>query len=89
MNLRECASSSLVLDELPLELCQSRKTVKVLGIKWSLSKDTLAVSFPSFADLPLLTKRIVLSAVSDMFDPKGLFLPGLSLSKSSSGNCGL
>ena len=79
MNLREFASNSPdALQGLTPELKQNADSVKVLGLKWQLSKDTLQIELP-LSDHPQkdLTKRLVLSKVAKVFDPLGLISPVL------------
>ena len=51
---------------------------KVLGILWNLITDTLTPDISSFVDIPIkefYTKAEVLSVISKLFDPLGLFSP--------------
>jgi hypothetical protein len=61
--------------EIPRE---GEATTNVLGMKWNKMEDTLAVQVPKSMDEELkVTKRSVLSMVSQVFDPMGFVCPVL------------
>jgi hypothetical protein len=82
MTLRQFQSSSPELKELfkqhdfHVQSSDSETFTKVLGIIWILEED--CISIPSIADLSCpcpLTKRMMLSLVSKVYDPLGLASP--------------
>lgn len=48
---------------------------KVLGLQWHPLKDMFCISVPKIPSTQLITKRIVLSTISQCFDPLGLVNP--------------
>lgn len=50
-------------------------TTKTLGIKWNALADTFIYSFHFIKNWDILTKRIVLSIVAQLFDPAGWIAP--------------
>ena len=51
------------------------ESVKVLGMKWLATSDALSFSIASLPDGLCITKRIVLSYLSRLFDPLGIAAP--------------
>ena len=76
MNLRDWMSNSKeVLDKIPVhDQAANKNTMKVLGLRWSLEEDTMAVMFHMDNNL-ILTKRTVLKQKASVYDPLGLFSP--------------
>lgn len=58
-----------------LELDTAESTIKTLGLAWEPSTDVFRFTFPSFNWSVTVTKRIVVSDVSRLFDPLGLVGP--------------
>lgn len=48
---------------------------KVLGIEWNSEVDMFSIKVPEFSSQALVTKRLVLSNIAQMFDPLGLIGP--------------
>ena len=82
MPLREWSTNNAALKT----IIQSDRTgtqseeVSLLGLKWNTTDDKLYLGKVSFSDQKL-TKRSLLSAVSSVFDPLGLFTPCTILGK--------
>lgn len=57
-----------------LELDRSQ-AVKTLGLLWFPQRDTFKFKVPALPDLPAVTRRIVVSEMSQLFDPLGLLGP--------------
>lgn len=58
-----------------LKLDSSGSTIKTLGLAWEPDTDVFRFTFPSFNWAATITKRIVVSDVSRLFDPLGLVGP--------------
>lgn len=59
----------------------NNKPSKVLGLKWQSSEDMLAISIPTVPLNQNCTKRTILSAISQCFDPLGLLAPVIVIGK--------
>jgi hypothetical protein len=82
MNLREWSSNSdEFLEKIPFEDRTIGDTVKILGISWKRSKDTLNIVSSYDDSIVPKTKREVLKAVSSIFDPLGWFGPAMLMPK--------
>ena len=83
MNLREWALNSEELMAFIPELDRADQTnLKVLGLCWNLSNDTLFI--PSHSDDKfenVFTKCEILKVVASIFDPVGYFSPTILLAK--------
>lgn len=55
--------------------------VKTLGLIWNPHSDNFSIKIPSFSDLTVLTKRVVVSEMSQLFDPLGLIGPVVAAAK--------
>ena len=77
MNLREWTSNSKdFTDGLPKEDKATGNTVKVLGLKWNLESDSLAIPRPDEQTLmSVKTKRHILKMIATIYDPLGYFSP--------------
>ena len=77
MPLQSWNSNSLALKSLIQTDSQTEVpvNVSVLGMKWNTETDTLSLNTPKFKTYNTLTKRKLLSLVSSVFDPLGLFVP--------------
>ena len=62
-------------------------TGKILGTLWNSNEDTLPIDFDEMLcltellEIPYLTKRILLSSISKIFDPMGLASPAIVMMK--------
>ncbi|XP_058447612.1 uncharacterized protein LOC131427994 [Malaya genurostris] len=63
-----------------LEIDRS-EAVKTLGLLWFPQSDTFNFKIPSMSDQSLVTKRIVVSEMSSLFDPLGLLGPVVANAK--------
>ena len=65
----------------------SETTGKILGTLWNSNEDTLTIDFDEMLrltellEIPYLTKRILLSSISKIFDPMGLASPAIVMMK--------
>ena len=77
MNLREWMTSSVEVNmAIPPNDCADRKDMKVLGLAWNASKDTLAIQDSKHVKENLkVTKRNVLKEIASVYDPLGLLCP--------------
>ena len=79
MNLREWSSNSMeFLQSIPEGdgASESQQTdTKILGMKWNTTQDIIAVAPTAFHNLHVKTKRDLVSAVAQFYDPLGLFSP--------------
>ncbi|XP_018406467.1 PREDICTED: uncharacterized protein LOC108782651 [Cyphomyrmex costatus] len=57
------------------------KTVKTLGLSWSCTDDALIYHVNSETDSEVITKRIILSFTSRLYDPLGLLGPCIIITK--------
>ncbi|OXA50284.1 Pro-Pol polyprotein [Folsomia candida] len=69
MDLRQCESNVEVVSE-------SMRT-KVLGLNWDKEEDTLYCQLPTELSVEVVTKRSVLSLISQIFDPIGFTCPAV------------
>ena len=77
-NLRTWASNSAQLQSLAKQdgSAETSDTVKILGLQWNTSSDTLSLTPRIITnDAPFITKRDVLRDSSCIFDPLGLITP--------------
>ncbi|XP_062709928.1 uncharacterized protein LOC134288608 [Aedes albopictus] len=58
-----------------LALDSAETAIKTLGLAWEPATDVFRFTFPSFNGTAMITKRIVVSDVSRLFDPLGLVGP--------------
>ena len=77
MNLREWASNSeQLMASIPSHDKADNSHIKVLGMCWKFTNDTLSVPGPSLERLEgVHTKQGVLQATASIYDPLGFFLP--------------
>ena len=77
MNLQEWITSSVEVNmAIPLNDCADGKDMKVLGLAWNASKDTLVIQDSKYAKENLkVTKRNVLKEITSVYDPLGLLCP--------------
>jgi len=77
MNLREWASNSKEFMEfIPLEDKKCQLGLKVLGISWNLTDDTLSVPSPLVSKIEgISAKREILQVIASIFDPLRYFAP--------------
>ncbi|XP_055605769.1 uncharacterized protein LOC129753943 [Uranotaenia lowii] len=82
--LRKWASNyKTVLSGVPEELWETSteleldrsQAVKTLGLLWFPQEDVFKFKIPALPDLEIVTKRIVVSEMSQLFDPLGLLGP--------------
>ncbi len=75
MNLRDWTSNSQEFcQSLPMNIAMKESvTVSVLGLLWNRIEDTLSLQFDPFEGV--LSKRTLLSAVAQVYDPLGLVAP--------------
>ncbi|XP_062542316.1 uncharacterized protein LOC134210285 [Armigeres subalbatus] len=82
--LRKWASNySTVLSNVPEELWETSaeleidrsQAVKTLGLLWFPQRDVFKFKVPALPELDIVTKRIVVSEMSQLFDPLGLLGP--------------
>ncbi|XP_053686155.1 uncharacterized protein LOC128735696 [Sabethes cyaneus] len=80
-NMRKwCSNSATVLSNIPEPLRDSRTeleisqsgSVKALGLLWHPLSDEFSFNVPEFSSSEPITKRLVLSEMSRLFDPMGL-----------------
>ena len=80
-NMRKwCSNSPTVLSHIPESLRDSRTeldigqsgSVNALGLLWHPESDEFSLKAPEFTSLEPITKRLVLSEMSRLFDPMGL-----------------
>ncbi|XP_062704113.1 uncharacterized protein LOC134286509 [Aedes albopictus] len=88
--LRKWASNyKTVLCHIPDELWETSaelefdrsQAVKALGLLWFPQRDVFKFKVPALPDLPAVTKRIVVSEMSQLFDPLGLLGPVVVIAK--------
>ena len=78
------SNSAEVADVLQREFqdkCLQAASIKVLGIKWLAASDVFSFSVASLPEGVCVTKRIVLSFFSRLFDPLGFTAPFAMLAK--------
>ncbi|XP_065181258.1 uncharacterized protein LOC135811921 [Sycon ciliatum] len=82
MNLREWASNSAdFLEMLPEKDRAKGSSQKCLGIDWNFKNDTLQVPSISATARVVRTKRELLQAIAQFFDPLGLHSPVVTAAK--------
>ncbi|XP_043496457.1 uncharacterized protein LOC122520461 [Polistes fuscatus] len=52
-----------------------RQTIKTLGVNWNAAEDNIGYTVKRAADPSKVTKRVILSEISQLFDPLGLLGP--------------
>ena len=80
MNLREWTTNSTAARAtLPADDIVTTRHVKVLGLQWDTHDDVLSIAGSSctLSAAAPATKRIVLQAVSALYDPLGLLVPAI------------
>lgn len=73
------ASSSSVILNNKEEISEKPKII--LGIMWNNKDDQLVIKFGKLSKTPVFTKRIILSEITQIFDPLGLCSPVLFQAK--------
>ncbi|XP_074649039.1 uncharacterized protein LOC141904353 [Tubulanus polymorphus] len=66
-DLREAAGREAVLER--------SNSVKVLGIKWDVNHDSLTLLYDNLSSVVPITKRLILSNISSVYDPFGFLTP--------------
>ena len=64
-----------ILEDIPTELLNQSKNVKVLGVQWDTERDSLMFNFIEKVELKQDTKRTFLQQSASIFDPLGLISP--------------
>lgn len=67
--------------ELTEVLFEEQEQTSILGIKWQPNSDTYTLKIKRGKEIEKLTKRIILSKVSQLFDPNGYVAPVVVLGK--------
>lgn len=89
-NLRKwCANDSRVLSQIPPNLVEMPEkveldhdaSVKTLGLFWNPHTDTFSIKIPSLSNTDVITKRVVVSEMAQLFDPLGLVGPVVAAAK--------
>ncbi len=76
MNLREWTSNDPeFVSLLPEEDRAKEANTKVLSLYWDMNEDTLNVPHVSFTKASGCSKRTILKAMLQIFDPLGYFTP--------------
>ena len=76
MNLRDWTSNfQQVLNEIPMTDKYQGKTMKVLGLTWTIKDDKLSLKASHLDAGSFLSKRTVLKQIASVYDPLGLFSP--------------
>ena len=76
MNLRDWTSNNKqVLTEIPRTDKYQEKTMKVLGLTWTIEDDKLSLKASHLGAVSFLSKRAVLKQIASVYDPLGLFTP--------------
>ncbi|XP_055633331.1 uncharacterized protein LOC129773712 [Toxorhynchites rutilus septentrionalis] len=78
-----CTNDSRVLQHIPSELWENASQIeigqshltKTLGLLWDASSDCFRIKIPSLTELNGVTKRVVVSEMSQLFDPLGFLGP--------------
>lgn len=87
MNLRDWTSNSQEFNKsLPAEsVTNGKETVSILGMQWNKTADSLSLHFNPVDEV--LSKRLLLSAVAQVYDPLGLVAPCMLALKLFLQNC--
>ena len=76
VNLRDWTSNfQEVLNEIPMTDKYQGKTMKVLGLTWTIKDDKLSLKASHLDAGSFLSKRTVLKQIASVYDPLGLFSP--------------
>ncbi|RCN35992.1 zinc knuckle [Ancylostoma caninum] len=83
MNLRQYVSNSTELNQFLSEQENSdvSTNIKILGISWNISEDSLCIKLPTVFTDNIWTKRKILKAIASTYDPLGWCSPVLFSSK--------
>jgi hypothetical protein len=81
MNLTQWITNKAEVLQVIPENDQSKKTSKVLGIKYDAKEDVIGITSPLTAKLNGCTKRELLSVLGAVYDPLGILLPALVAGK--------
>ena len=73
--LLEDINSSQHNNEAPSFIFKTENTPKTLGLRWDPKTDEFTFQYTSAADTTKLTKRLLLSEISRLFDPLGWLAP--------------
>lgn len=83
-----CSNEISILSSIPADRREVKMNInddthsnKVLGLFWNPHSDTFRISIPSLTTHDVLTKRHVLSRISQMFDPLGFVGPIIAVAK--------
>ncbi|XP_050313663.1 uncharacterized protein LOC126748451 [Anthonomus grandis grandis] len=87
-----CSNSSVFLEKIKLSLTPPQLSKdynikiegisnKVLGNRWNSELDMFYINVPTISIQQILTKRLVLSNIAQMFDPLGLIGPVIVIAK--------
>ena len=64
-----------ILEDIPTELLNEEKIVKVLGVQWNTEKDAIMFNFIEKIEHKQDTKRTFLQQSASIFDPLGMIAP--------------
>ena len=72
------SNNPAILEDIPPELLNENKKVKVLGVQWDTQKDSIMFNFIEKVEHKPDTKRSFLQQSASIFDPLGLISPFVS-----------
>ena len=82
MNLREwCSNSQELSDSIPSHDKAKGESHKVLGLQWNTTSDVLNIAGHSTSQITVRTKRELLQAIAQFFDPLGFHAPLITAAK--------